>query len=417
MSNSVDILRFTTAGSVDDGKSTLIGRLLYDSKGIFIDQLEDLKKATTKDDIENLDLARLTDGLKAEREQGITIDVAYRYFSTPKRKFIIADTPGHIEYTRNMFTGASNSELAIILIDSRKGILEQSKRHLYISYLLGIENIIVAINKMDLVDYKEEIYQEIKESFLEITKNLSIKNIKFVPISALSGDMVVNKGRNMNWYKGETLIEILENAKVSLNKARKSLVRFPVQLVSRVDDENVKDFRGYMGQLSSGEISVGDQVVIYPNMKTTFVKSLINSSKYVNKISINDSATILLEDELDISRGDLIASDKEPPNVKDLITSQICWMGEKDLDLKKKYFLKHCNKTSKAIVTKVNSKINMESLERTLEFDNLKMNDIGEVEIRIQNQITYDSYQDNKKMGSFILIDDSNNTVAAGIIT
>ena len=316
-----------------------------------------------------------------------------------------------------MFTGASNSELAIILIDSRKGILEQSKRHLYISYLLGIENIIVAINKMDLVDYKEEIYQEIKESFLEITKNLSIKNIKFVPISALSGDMVVNKGRNMNWYKGETLIEILENAKVSLNKVRKSLVRFPVQLVSRVDDENVKDFRGYMGQLSSGEISVGDQVVIYPNMKTTFVKSLINSSKYVNKISINDSATILLEDELDISRGDLIALDKEPPKVKDLITSQICWMGREDLDLKKKYFLKHCNKTSKAIVTKVNSKITMESLERTLEFDNLKMNDIGEVEIRIQNQITYDSYQDNKKMGSFILIDDSNNTVAAGIIT
>ena len=316
-----------------------------------------------------------------------------------------------------MFTGASNSELAIILIDSRKGILEQSKRHLYISYLLGIENIVVAINKMDLVDYKEEIYQEIKESFLEITKNISIKNIKFVPISALSGDMVVNKGRNMSWYKGETLIEILENAKVSLSKGRKSLVRFPVQLVSRVDDENVKDFRGYMGQLSSGEISVGDQVVIYPNMKTTFVKSLINSSKYVNKISINDSATILLEDELDISRGDLIASDKEPPNVKDLITSQICWMGQEDLDLKKKYFLKHCNKISKAIVTKVNSKINMESLEKTLEFDNLKMNDIGEVEIRIQNQITYDSYRDNKKMGSFILIDDSNNTVAAGIIT
>tara|TARA_X000001036_G_scaffold397632_1_gene399979 strand:+ start:307 stop:1479 length:1173 start_codon:yes stop_codon:yes gene_type:complete len=390
---------------------------LYDSKGIFIDQLEDLKKTTSKDRNEELDLARLTDGLKAEREQGITIDVAYRYFSTPKRKFIIADTPGHIEYTRNMFTGASNSELAIILIDSRKGILEQSKRHLYISYLLGIENIVVAINKMDLVDYKEEIYQEIKESFLEITKNISIKNIKFVPISALSGDMVVNKGRNMSWYKGETLIEILENAKVSLSKGRKSLVRFPVQLVSRVDDENVKDFRGYMGQLSSGEISVGDQVVIYPNMKTTFVKSLINSSKYVNKISINDSATILLEDELDISRGDLIALDKEPPKVKDLITSQICWMGREDLDLKKKYFLKHCNKTSKAIVTKVNSKINMESLEKTLEFDNLKMNDIGEVEIRIQNQITYDSYRDNKKMGSFILIDDSNNTVAAGIIT
>ena len=313
---------------------------MYDSKGIFIDQLEDLKKTTSKDRNEELDLARLTDGLKAEREQGITIDVAYRYFSTPKRKFIIADTPGHIEYTRNMFTGASNSELAIILIDSRKGILEQSKRHLYISYLLGIENIVVAINKMDLVDYKEEIYQEIKESFLEITKNISIKNIKFVPISALSGDMVVNKGRNMSWYKGETLIEILENAKVSLSKGRKSLVRFPVQLVSRVDDENVKDFRGYMGQLSSGEISVGDQVVIYPNMKTTFVKSLINSSKYVNKISINDSATILLEDELDISRGDLIALDKEPPKVKDLITSQICWMGREDLDLKKKYFLK-----------------------------------------------------------------------------
>lgn len=416
MSNSIEILRFATAGSVDDGKSTLIGRLLYDSKGIFLDQLETLESDSKSKNLKEIDLAHLTDGLKDEREQGITIDVAYRYFSTPKRKFIIADTPGHEEYTRNMFTGASNSSLAIILIDSRKGVLKQSRRHLYISYLLGIKNIIVAVNKMDLVDYSREKFLDIRDDFLKLSDNLSINSINFIPISALKGDMIVDRGINLSWYKGDTLIHILENTKI-YPEEDESKSCFPVQLISRVDNEEVKDFRGYMGMVTSGKFKIGDKVKILPAQKESKIGNIIESGQYDQEINKGRSGTLLLEDELEISRGDVIASLNYDLKINDTILSQICWMGEKELKLKKKYIMKHSNKSSKILINKLINKINIESLKEMEPDDTFRMNDIGQVEIKIQNNIVYDTYESNKELGSFIIIDiESNNTVAAGII-
>lgn len=416
MSNSIEILRFATAGSVDDGKSTLIGRLLYDSKGIFLDQLETLESDSKSKNLKEIDLAHLTDGLKDEREQGITIDVAYRYFSTPKRKFIIADTPGHEEYTRNMFTGASNSSLAIILIDSRKGVLKQSRRHLYISYLLGIKNIIVAVNKMDLVDYSREKFLDIRDDFLKLSDNLSINSINFIPISALKGDMIVDRGINLSWYKGDTLIHILENTKI-YPEEDESKSCFPVQLISRVDNEEVKDFRGYMGMVTSGKFKIGDKVKILPAQKESQIGNIIESGQYDQEINKGRSGTLLLEDELEISRGDVIASLNYALKINDTILSQICWMSEKELKLKKKYIMKHSNKSSKILINKLINKINIESLKEMEPDDTFRMNDIGQVEIKIQNNIVYDTYESNKELGSFIIIDiESNNTVAAGII-
>jgi len=416
MSNSIEILRFATAGSVDDGKSTLIGRLLYDSKGIFLDQLETLESDSKSKNLKEIDLAHLTDGLKDEREQGITIDVAYRYFSTPKRKFIIADTPGHEEYTRNMFTGASNSSLAIILIDSRKGVLKQSRRHLYISYLLGIKNIIVAVNKMDLVDYSREKFLDIRDDFLKLSDNLSINSINFIPISALKGDMIVDRGINLSWYKGDTLIHILENTKI-YPEEDESKSCFPVQLISRVDNEEVKDFRGYMGMVTSGKFKIGDKVKILPAQKESKIGNIIESGQYDQEINKGRSGTLLLEDELEISRGDVIASLNYALKINDTILSQICWMSEKELKLKKKYIMKHSNKSSKILINKLINKINIESLKEMDADDTFRMNDIGQVEIKIQNNIVYDTYESNKELGSFIIIDiESNNTVAAGII-
>jgi len=416
MSNSIEILRFATAGSVDDGKSTLIGRLLYDSKGIFLDQLETLESDSKSKNLKEIDLAHLTDGLKDEREQGITIDVAYRYFSTPKRKFIIADTPGHEEYTRNMFTGASNSSLAIILIDSRKGVLKQSRRHLYISYLLGIKNIIVAVNKMDLVDYSREKFLDIRDDFLKLSDNLSINSINFIPISALKGDMIVDRGINLSWYKGDTLIHILENTKI-YPEEDESKSCFPVQLISRVDNEEVKDFRGYMGMVTSGKFKIGDKVKILPTQKESKIGNIIESGQYDQEINKGRSGTLLLEDELEISRGDVIASLNYALKINDTILSQICWMSEKELKLKKKYIMKHSNKSSKILINKLINKINIESLKEMDADDTFRMNDIGQVEIKIQNNIVYDTYESNKELGSFIIIDiESNNTVAAGII-
>ncbi|NSX00673.1 50S ribosome-binding GTPase [bacterium] len=416
MSDSIEILRFATAGSVDDGKSTLIGRLLYDSKGIFLDQLETLESDSKSKNLKEIDLAHLTDGLKDEREQGITIDVAYRYFSTPKRKFIIADTPGHEEYTRNMFTGASNSSLAIILIDSRKGVLKQSRRHLYISYLLGIKNIIVAVNKMDLVDYSREKFLDIRDDFLKLSDNLSINSINFIPISALKGDMIVDRGINLSWYKGDTLIHILENTKI-YPEEDESKSCFPVQLISRVDNEEVKDFRGYMGMVTSGKFKIGDKVKILPAQKESKIGNIIESGQYDQEINKGRSGTLLLEDELEISRGDVIASLNYALKINDTILSQICWMSEKELKLKKKYIMKHSNKSSKILINKLINKINIESLKEMEPDDTFRMNDIGQVEIKIQNNIVYDTYESNKELGSFIIIDiESNNTVAAGII-
>ncbi len=416
MPDSIDILRFATAGSVDDGKSTLIGRLLVDSKGVFDDQLEAIEGTSSSGENKGIDFALLTDGLRAEREQKITIDVAYRYFSTPNRKFIIADTPGHVQYTRNMFTGASNSDLAIILIDSRKGVLQQSKRHLYISWLLGIKYIIVAINKMDLVDYDQKTFDFISRDFMSITSNLFIEKIDFVPISALKGDMVVQRGNKMPWYDGPTLIEILESAKLNIIDYEGS-IRFPVQLVNRVDNNKRKDFRGYMGRSLSGKISVGNEIKILPTNKTSKVRELILSSKKVKEINFYDSGTILLEDEIDISRGDMFSSIGNEPQISNSVTANICWMDEKQLGIKKKYLFKHCNKISKAIIKKIIYKIDMETLNQIPADNTLDMNDIGQVDIVLQNKIVFDSYSENKNTGSFILINtDSNNTVAAGTI-
>lgn len=416
MVDNTEILRFATAGSVDDGKSTLIGRLLYDSKEIFLDQLEALEEDSKSKNLDTIDLAHLTDGLKDEREQGITIDVAYRYFSTPKRKFIIADTPGHEEYTRNMFTGASNSSLAIILIDSRKGVLRQSRRHLYISYLLGIKNIIVAVNKMDLVNYSREKFLSIRQDFKEISKDLSIESINFVPLSALNGDMVVRRGTNLPWYKGETLISLLEN--VNLKKESNTGQNcFPVQLISRVDNEDVKDFRGYMGTVTSGRFKIGEKIKVLPSKKESVIKNILVSDSYSEEINKNQSGTILLEDEIEISRGDLIANVEYYPRTSSVINCQVCWMSNEALVLDKKYLIKHSNKISKAIVTKIINKVDIESLKETDSSNSLEMNDIGKVEIKIQNQIVNDSYESNRNLGSLIIIDiESNNTVGAGII-
>ena len=416
MKDSIGILRFATAGSVDDGKSTLIGRLLYDSKGIFSDQLEALENDSKLKNQKNIDLAHLTDGLKDEREQGITIDVAYRYFSTTKRKFIIADTPGHEEYTRNMFTGASNSNLAIILIDSRKGVLEQSRRHLYISYLLGIKDIIVAVNKMDLIEYSEKKFFSIKNEFNQIAKKLSIKSIEFIPISALHGDMIVKRGDNLPWYKGETLLSMLENTIVDSND-ESSHSSFPVQLVSRVDNDEINDFRGYMGMTASGEFKIGDKIRILPGKKESEIKNIIVSGSNTNKITKNQSGTLLIKDELQISRGDTVTSLNYNPRIDSTISAQICWMCDEELNPNKKYLIKHSNKISKILIKQVVDKINIESLEKIRSEDSIKMNDIGNVIIKVQNDIVFDTYESNKVLGSFIIIDtDSNNTVAAGII-
>ena len=416
MKDSIGILRFATAGSVDDGKSTLIGRLLYDSKGIFSDQLEALENDSKLKNQKNIDLAHLTDGLKDEREQGITIDVAYRYFSTAKRKFIIADTPGHEEYTRNMFTGASNSNLAIILIDSRKGVLEQSRRHLYISYLLGIKDIIVAVNKMDLIEYSEKKFFSIKNEFNQIAKKLSIKSIEFIPISALHGDMIVKRGDNLPWYKGETLLSMLENTVVHSND-ESSHSSFPIQLVSRVDNDEINDFRGYMGMTASGEFKIGDKIRILPGKKESEIKNIIVSGSNTNKITKNQSGTLLIKDELQISRGDTVTSLNYNPRIDSTISAQICWMSDEELNPNKKYLIKHSNKISKILIKQVVDKINIESLEKIRSEDSIKMNDIGNVIIKVQNDIVFDTYESNKVLGSFIIIDtDSNNTVAAGII-
>jgi sulfate adenylyltransferase subunit 1 len=416
LKDSIGILRFATAGSVDDGKSTLIGRLLYDSKGIFSDQLEALENDSKLKNQKNIDLAHLTDGLKDEREQGITIDVAYRYFSTTKRKFIIADTPGHEEYTRNMFTGASNSNLAIILIDSRKGVLEQSRRHLYISYLLGIKDIIVAVNKMDLIEYSEKKFFSIKNEFDKIAKKLSIKSIKFIPISALHGDMIVKRGDNLPWYKGETLLSMLENTVVHSND-ESSHSSFPIQLVSRVDNDEINDFRGYMGMTASGEFKIGDKIRILPGKKESEIKNIIVSGSNTNKITKNQSGTLLIKDELQISRGDTVTSLNYNPRIDSTISAQICWMGDEELNPNKKYLIKHSNKISKILIKQVVDKINIESLEKIQSENSIKMNDIGNVIIKVQNDIVFDTYESNKVLGSFIIIDtDSNNTVAAGII-
>jgi sulfate adenylyltransferase subunit 1 len=411
-----DLLRFTTAGSVDDGKSTLIGRLLYDSKSIFQDQLLAIEKTSKRKGLEHIDLSLLTDGLKDEREQGITIDVAYRYFSTPKRKFIVADTPGHIQYTRNMVTGASTANATIILIDARKGVIEQTKRHAFIASLLRIPHLLVCVNKMDLVNYDEVVYQKVMEEFREIQAKLTTQDIRFIPISALVGDNVVERSKKMPWYEGATLMHTLENLPISnFNNLRD--LRFPVQTVIRPHTKEHHDFRGYAGRLASGTIKVGDEVVNYPSGLASKVKTIYALDKEVDKALAGQSITIELKDDIDIGRGDILARKENHPNNTQDIDAMICWMGDAPLNLDKKYCLLFNGNEVKAVGKEIIHKVDINTYHTQEGVSALEKNDIGRLKLRLAKAIPVDSYAQNRITGSFVLVEEgSNNTVAAGMI-
>lgn len=407
----MDLLRFTTAGSVDDGKSTLIGRLLYDSKSIFEDQMEAIEKTSKSSGEEEVNLALLTDGLQAEREQKITIDVAYRYFATPKRKFIIADTPGHTQYTRNMVTGASTADLAIILVDASKGLLTQSRRHAFISSLLRIPHLVVAVNKMDLVDYDEKVFNSIVNDFREFAHMLDVNDVTFIPISALKGDNVVEKGENTNWYNGSTLLHHLENVKVD---AGENVVdfRLPVQYVIRPD----RTFRGFSGQVASGHIRPGDEVKVLPSGLTTKVKDIVTRDGNLEAAYAGDSITLTMEDEIDISRGDMIVRKNNVPTVRNEFEAYMCWMNEKGMDLNKQYILQHTSHTVQVFVEDLLYRINVDTLSRE-DAENLELNEIGRVKLKTSKPLFFDPYQINQRTGSFIIIDPASNiTVGAGMI-
>ena len=412
----MELLRFTTAGSVDDGKSTLIGRLLYDSKAIFEDQLKALEKVSKLKGNENINLALLTDGLKAEREQGITIDVAYRYFHTPRRKFIIADTPGHIQYTRNMVTGASTANLALILVDARNGVVEQTKRHAFIASLLQIPHLILCINKMDLVNYSEKKYYEIKSQFLDLATKMDIKDVRFIPISALHGDNIVVRSKNMPWYEGPTLMWLLENIYITSDKNFID-ARFPVQYIIRPNNNEYHDYRGYAGKIESGIFRVGDKVKVLPSGYSSTISQINIFEKQINEAYAGQCVSICLTDDLDISRGDMIVKENNLPEVSQDIEAMFCWFNEKPLKIKGKYLLKHTTNEVKCIVNDVRYKIDMSTLQRNEIDKNVLMNDIGRISIRTQKPIFFDSYRKNKATGNFILIDEgTNETVAAGMI-
>ena len=413
--SDTELLRFITAGSVDDGKSTLIGRLLYDSKSIFEDQLSSITNTSHKRGMTDVDLSLLTDGLQAEREQGITIDVAYRYFATPKRKFIIADTPGHEQYTRNMVTGASTANLAIILIDARKGVLTQSRRHAYLASLMGIPHLVVAINKMDLVGYSSDVVKKISQEFAEFAAKLGLENIVYIPMSALNGDMVVERGDNLSWYKGSTLMEVLENTPID-NDINLEDFRFPVQLVCRPKTKEFHDFRGYMGRIESGQISVGDEVTVFPSGLSSRIKEIVTYDGFLDHAIAPQSVTLTIEDHLDISRGDMLVKTENAPHVSKKINTILCWLSEVALDPKRKYLLKHSARIVKAGVSKIDYRVDINTLSHEA-VDTLKMNDIGCVELNVQQPLACDDYQKNHATGSFIVVDEaSNNTVAAGMI-
>lgn len=412
----MELLRFSTAGSVDDGKSTLIGRLLYDSKSIFEDQLESVKRASVKKGNESIDLALVTDGLRAEREQGITIDVAYRYFATPKRKFIIADTPGHVQYTRNMVTGASTANAALILIDARNGVTEQTYRHSYISSLLQIPHLIICVNKMDLVDYKEEVYEEIKEKFSAFASKLDVKDIRFVPISALKGDNVVEHSTNMPWYGGGTLRYILENIHVGsdLNHIDP---RFPVQYVIRPQSDEFHDYRGYAGRVAGGVFRTGDRVTVLPSGFVTTIEAIDGYKEELKEAYPPMSVTMRLADDIDISRGDMIVKENNQPEVSQDIDVMVCWMNEKPLQPRMKYHLKHTTNDVKCMVKEIKYKVDVNTLNRIPDGNDLKVNEIARVTLRTTKPLFFDSYRQNRQTGSIILVDEgTNNTMGVGMI-
>ena len=410
------LLRFTTAGNVDDGKSTLIGRLLYDSKSIFEDQLQAVATTSKRRGIDGVDLALFTDGLKDEREQGITIDVAYRYFTTPKRKFIIADTPGHIQYTRNMVTGASTANAAIVLIDARKGVTEQTRRHSFIASLLHIPHLIVCVNKMDLVEYNQEVYARIVEEFEAVASKLVIKDIRFIPISALNGDNVVNTSKIMTWYTGAPLLDELENLHIS-SDYNKIDARFPVQTIIRPQSTTYRDFRGYAGRLMSGILRPGDEITVLPSGLQSKIKSIQLHNQELSEAFAPMSVTVTIEDDIDVSRGDMIVRRNNLPEQAQNFDAMICWLSSQPAQVGGKYTIMHTSNSTKAIVQSVVYTIDMETLERSTEKLNLTMNAIGRIRIKTAKPLMIDAYRDNRHTGNFILIDDATNeTVAAGMI-
>ncbi len=414
--DKMELLRFTTAGSVDDGKSTLIGRLLYDSKSIFEDQFQAIEESSKRKGDEHVNLALLTDGLRAEREQGITIDVAYRYFATPNRKFIIADTPGHIQYTRNMVTGASTANLALILVDARRGVMEQTYRHTFIASLLGIPHIVFCINKMDLVDYDEGVYNRIRQEIRDFSTKLNVKDIRFIPISALKGDNVVNASEKMPWYKGGTLLFILESIHIGSDENHIDC-RFPVQQVIRPQSDQFPDYRGYAGRISGGVFKPGDEVAVLPSGFTSKIKSIDTYNGPVSEAFSPMSVTITLEDDLDVSRGDMIVRTNNRPNVGQDIDMMLCWMDEKHLVPNGKYAIKHTTNEARCMIKEVHYKVDINTLHRMEEDKQIGINDIGRVTVRTTRPMFFDRYTRNRITGSVILIDEgTNNTVAAGMI-
>jgi sulfate adenylyltransferase subunit 1 len=414
----MDLLRFTTAGSVDDGKSTLIGRLLYDSKAIFEDQMEAMETSSKARGDENVNLALLTDGLRAEREQGITIDVAYRYFATPKRKFIIADTPGHIQYTRNMVTGASTANLAIVLIDARKGVIEQTCRHSFIANLLRIQRVVVCVNKMDLVDWDEGVFNKIVDDFKSFASRLdNIVDVTFIPASALIGDNIVDKSKNMPWYQGPTLLYHLETVYIGADENHVE-ARFPVQWVIRPHSDQYHDFRGFAGRVAGGVFKAGDDVTVLPSGFTTKIKAIESMDGPQQKVFAPMSATITLEDEIDMSRGDMLVKANNRPVPTQDIDAMVCWFSsDKPLTGRGKYILRHTTKEVKAIVTEVCYKMNINTLRKIEDDLTLNLNDIGRIKVRTSAPLIADSYKSNRITGSFVLIDElTNATVAAGMI-
>jgi bifunctional enzyme CysN/CysC len=412
----MDLLRFSTAGSVDDGKSTLIGRLLYDTKQIFVDQLAHVEEASRRQGFDRTELALLTDGLRAEREQGITIDVAYRYFATPRRKFIIADTPGHPQYTRNMVTGASTANLAIVLVDARKGLSEQSRRHAFISTLLRIPHLVVAVNKMDLVDWSQERFEEIRAAFTEFAMRLETTDITFIPISALHGDNVVEPSENMPWYRGTPLLYHLENVHIASDRNLID-VRFPVQWVIRPASDDHHDFRGYAGQVAGGVLKPGDDVVVLPSGLETKIAAIETHDGPVDEAFPPMSVVVRLADELDISRGDMICRPNNRPQVGQDLEAMVCWMTDRPLSPRSMYALKHTTNTVRAMVTDLRYRLDINTLHRDEEAPSLGLNDIGRVSLRATAPVLADSYDRNRTTGAFILIDEAtNNTVGAGML-
>jgi len=410
------LLRFTTAGSVDDGKSTLIGRLLYDSKSIFEDQISSVENTSKKKGLENIDLALFTDGLRDEREQGITIDVAYRYFTTPKRKFIIADTPGHIQYTRNMVTGASTANVAIVLIDARKGVIEQTKRHSFIASLLQISHIIVCVNKMDLVGYSEEVFNNIVQDYEDVSSKMMIKDVRYIPISALDGDNVVNRSINMPWYQNAPLLHALETIHIS-SDTNKIDARFPIQNILRPQGKDFPDFRGYAGRIAGGIFRVGDAITVLPSGLTSKIKTINKYDELLSEAFVDMSVVVTLEDDIDISRGAMLVKSNNKPRITKDITAMICWLHNEVAKPRTKYIIKHTTNEQKAIIKQVFYKVDIDSFKRNEDDKEISMNTICKIQLRTTLPLVVDSYSKNRKTGSFILIDPTTNeTVAAGMI-